>query len=94
MSYNLHKYKIVYDSNDGTTGVEEVYCKEEGVWDGQLWIKSNGYPVSFACVTDSYAEVMAKCILGIPTNDDFFYWEEIKEFDLPDAVEKVFFPKR
>ena len=69
---------------------EDIYCKYEGVWDGQMWVNEDGTPVNFRCLTDSHAEVMAKCIAGIPTEDDYFYWKEIKEFDIPKEVAKAF----
>ena len=90
MSNHVCKYKIVYDGNDSFTYEENIYCKYEGVWDGQLWVNENGTPVDFRCLTDSHAEVKAMCIAGIPTKDKFFYWEQIKEFDIPEAVAKAF----
>jgi len=91
MSSYVEKYRIHYDGNDSNTYQKDIYCKYEGVWDGQLWVNEDGSPVNFGCVTDSHAKVKAMCIAGIPTEDRFFYWEEIKEFELPEAVAKVFY---
>ena len=90
MSSYVRKYKVVFDGNDGMTYEKFIYCKYEGVWDGQLWRNEDGTPVDFRCVTDSEATVTAMCIACIPTNDKYFYWEEIEEFELPDAVKKEF----
>lgn len=93
MSSYVKKYKIVYDGNDGYTYEKSIYAKFENVWDGQLWANEDGTPVDFRCVTDSEAAVMSMCIANIPTNDKYFYWEEVKDFVLPDEVEKVFYKK-
>ena len=90
MSNYVRKYRIVYDGNDGMTYDQDIYCKYEGVWNGQMWVNEDGTPVDFRCLTDSHAEVMAKCIAGISTEDDYFYWKEIKEFDIPKAVANAF----
>ena len=90
MSSYVYKYKIVYDGNDGMTYDENIYCKYEGVWDGQLWANEDGTPVDFRCLTDSAAKVKSMCIAGIPTDDKYFYWKEIEEFELPDAVAEAF----
>ena len=86
MSSYVKKYRICYDNNMGFTDSEDVYCKYENVWDGQLWRYEDGSSVNFDYMTDSHAEVLAMCIAGIPTNDKYFYWKEIKDFELPDAV--------
>lgn len=93
MSSYVKKYKIVYDGNDGYTYEKNIYAKFENVWDGQFWANEDGTPVNFGCVTDSGAMVMSMCIANIPTNDKYFYWEEVKDFVLPDEVEKVFYKK-
>lgn len=93
MSSYVKKYKIVYDGNDGYTYEKSIYAKFENVWDGQLWVNEDGTPVDFGCVTDSEAKVISMCIANIPTNDKYFYWEEVKDFVLPDEVEKVFYKK-
>lgn len=93
MSSYVKKYKIVYDGNDGYTYEKSIYAKFENVWDGQLWINEDGTPVDFGCVTDSEAMVMSMCIANIPTDDKYFYWEEVKDFVLPNEVEKVFYKK-
>lgn len=90
MSSYVKKYKVVYDGNDGMTYEENLYCKFENVWDGQLWRKEDGSSVNFDCVTDSYANVVSACIANIPTNDKYFYWKEIKDFELPYSVAKEF----
>lgn len=90
MSSTICKYRIIYDGNDGFTYEDDIYCKYEGVWDGQLWVDEYGTPVNFGCLTDSHAEVMAMCIAGIPTKDKFFYWEEVREFEIPKAVANAF----
>lgn len=90
MSSYVKKYIIHYDGNDGNTYHEDVYCKYENVWDGQLWRNSDGAPVDFGCVTDSFANAMSMCIAGIPTNNKFFYWEEVKDFVVPDIVYNSF----
>ena len=73
MSSYVEKYIVHYDANDSTTCHEELYVKYENVCDMQLWVYSNGYPVNFGCITDDGAEVTAKCILGIPTNNKYSY---------------------
>lgn len=90
MSSYVCKYHIKYDGNDGMTYDENIYCKYEGVWNGELWSNEDGTPVDFKCISDSCAYVKACCIAGIPINDRYFYWEEIKEFDLPEAVANAF----
>lgn len=90
MSNIICKYKIKYDGNDGRTYEENIYCRYEGVWNGQLWRNEDGTPLDFSCVTDSKADVMAHCIAGIPTNNKYFYWKEIKEFELPECVAESF----
>ena len=90
MSSGVRKYRIYYDSNAGPTDSEDLYCKYENVWNGQLWRYKDGSSVNFDCLTDSHAQVMAMCIAGIPTEDKYFYWEEIKEFELPEAVAETF----
>ena len=94
MSSDVEKYRIHYDQNDGMTGHIDVYCKYENTCDFQLWLYDNGRPVEFGCCTDSFVHVMASCMLGKEVDDKFFYWEEIKDFDLPEAVKKVFYPNR
>ena len=90
MSYGISKYIIHYDANDGTTTDKEIYCKRNNTCDTQQWLLSDGTPVTFECITDSGAEVLAKCILGIPTYDPDFYWEEVVGYTLPDCVAKAF----
>ena len=90
MSSYVRKFKIFYDGNDGMTYDQYIYCKHEGVWDGQLWVNEDGTPVDFGCLTDSEANVKAMCIAGFPTNDKYFYWEEIYEFELPENVAEAF----
>lgn len=74
----------------GFCDVKSIYCKYEGVWNGQLWVNEDGTPVDFGCVTDSEAMVKSMCIAGIPTEREYEYWEEIKEFDIPEAVAKAY----
>lgn len=93
MSSYVEKYIVHYDANDSTTCNRELYVKYDGVWDGQLWLFADGTPVNFGCITDNGAEVIAKCILGIPTNDKYFFWEKVNNFNIPDAVNNVFYPK-
>lgn len=94
MSSFVNKYKIVYDGNDGMTYEKFIYCKFENVWDGQLWRNEDGTPVDFRCLTDSEAKVKSMCIAGIPTDDKYFYWEEMDEFELPETVAEAFnYPK-
>ena len=90
MSSYVKKYKIHYDGNDGRSYDEYIYCKFEGVWDGQLWVNEDGTPVDFGCVTDSQAFVKAMCIAGLEINNSYEYWKEIDEFDLPEAVAEAF----
>ena len=90
MSSYVNKYKVKYDGNDGYSYIEYLYCKYEGVWNGQLWCLENGSSLNFDCVTDSQAYVRACCIAGIPTNNRYDYWEQIEKFTLPEAVAKVF----
>ena len=90
MSSYVKKYSVIYDGNDGTTCQKEIYCKFENVWDGQLWVNEDGSPLDFRCVTDSEALVTAMCIANIPTKDKYFYWAEVKEFEMPDVVRKAF----
>ena len=90
MSSLVKKYAIHYDGNDGMTYTKYVYCKFENVWDGQLWRNEDGTALDFRCVTDSEALVTAHCIANIPINDKYFYWEEIKDFEIPDVVAKEF----
>lgn len=91
MSSSVHKYIINYDGNDGCTYSKEIYCKFENVWDGQLWVNDDGTALDFGCVTDSEALVTAMCIANIPTNDKYFYWKEIGNFELPEAVRKTLY---
>ncbi len=90
MSSYIKKYKVVYDGNDGFTYDKQIYCQFENVWDGERWCNEDGTPVDFRCVTDSEAMVTAMCIANIPTNDKYFYWKEIDDFELPDAVAEFF----
>lgn len=90
MSNYVRKFKIVYDGGDSATYIENIYCKYEGVWGGEMWANEDGTPVSFKCLCENHSQVMAMCIAGIPTEDEFFYWDEIKEFDIPKAVAKTF----
>ena len=90
MSNYVEKYKIVYDGNDGFTHTAYIYCKHIGVSDSQKWCNEDGSPVNFDDVTDSNAYIKACCIAGIPTNDSFYYWEQIDEFTLPKEVAAVF----
>lgn len=90
MSSTVSKYKIVYDGGDGYTHEKYIYCKFENVWDGQLWRNEDGTPVDFFCLSDSEALVTAHCIANIPTNNEHYYWKEIKDFVLPDIVWESF----
>jgi hypothetical protein len=94
MSSYVCKYEIWYDNNGGFTDSEDIYCKYEGVSDCQLWVDEDGTPVNFNWKTDSHTKVIAMCILGIPIKDKYRVkiegWEEIKEFDLPQAVASAF----
>jgi hypothetical protein len=90
MSSTINKYVIHYDGNDGNTYSRNIYVRYEGVWDGQMWVEEDGSPVTFELVTDSEAYVLSNCIAGISTNNEFFYWEEVDDFELPEAVEKAF----
>ena len=90
MSSYVNKYKVKYDGNDGCSYIEYLYCKYEGVWNGQLWCLEDGSSLDFDCITDSQAYVRACCIAGIPTNNKYDYWEQIEEFTLPEAVAKIF----
>lgn len=90
MSNNVRKYCIHYDGNDGMTYSDNIYCKFEHTGDTQNWLNEDGTPVDFQYVTDSHAFVKACCIANIYTNDKYFYWYEIKEFDIPEAVAKAF----
>lgn len=90
MSSYINKYKVKYDGNDGYSYTEYLYCKYENVWDGQLWCLEDGSSLNFDCVTDNRAYVRACCIAGIPTNNEYYYWEQIEEFTLPEAVAKIF----
>lgn len=90
MSSYIKKYNIRYDGNDGFTYNKQIYCQFENVWDGQKWANEDGTPVDFGNVTDSEALVTAYCIANIPTNDKYFYWNEIKDFQIPDAVKNFF----
>ena len=90
MSNTISKYLIVYDGNDGRTYKKNIYCRYEGVWNGQLWRNEDGTPLDFDCVTDSLADVMSHCIAGIPMDNKYFYWKEIKDFELPKCVEESF----
>lgn len=97
MSSNVRKYLIRYDGNDGITYTEYIYCKFERVCDCQKWYNEDGTPVDFGSVTDSHAFVKACCIASIPTNDEYFYWEEINDFDIPEVIAKAFnyvYPQR
>lgn len=90
MSNYINKYKIRYDGNDGHSYTEYLYCKYEGIWDGQKWCLENGTSLNFDCVTDSQALVRAYCIAGIPTKNKYEYWEQIEEFKLPKEVAELF----
>lgn len=90
MSSNVRKYHIRYDGNDGFTYKENIYCKYENVWDGQLWCNEDGTPVDFRCLSDNHAFVKACCIANIPIDDKYSYWKEIKEFEIPELVAKAF----
>lgn len=90
MSSYVNKYKVKYDGNDGYSYIEYLYCKYENVWNGQLWCLEDGSSLNFDCVTDSQAFVRACCIADIPTNNKYYYWEQIEEFTLPEAVAKKF----
>ena len=90
MSSYINKYRLIYDGNDGMTYEKFIYCKFENVWDGQLWRNEDGTPLDFRCVTDSEALVTAMCIANIPTNDKYFYWEKIENFEIPPTVKKEF----
>ena len=90
MSSYIKKYKVVYDGNDGFTYDKQIYCQFENVWDGERWCNEDGTAVDFSCVTDSEAKVTAMCIANISTNDKYFYWKEIDDFELPDAVAEFF----
>jgi len=91
MSSYVNKYRILYDGNDGMTYEKFIYCKFENVWDGELWRNEDGTPVNFKCVTDSEALVTAMCIANIPTNDKYFYWEKINDFELSPILKKEFY---
>jgi hypothetical protein len=41
-------------------------------------------------VTDSKVDVLAKCILGIPTDNKYYYWQELDDFKLPREVDEEF----
>lgn len=90
MSSYIRSYKIVFDGNDGQSYEEVVYCKYNNTCDIQRWLDAAGRPVDFDYVTDSKAEVLAKCILGIPTDNKYYYWEELTDFKLPEAVDREF----
>ena len=90
MSSCIRAYKIVFDGNDGQSYEEVVYCKYNNSCDTQRWLDAAGRPVDFDYVTDSKAEVLAKCILGIPTDNKYYYWEELTDFKLLEAVNKEF----
>jgi hypothetical protein len=90
MSSQIYKYKIRYDGNDGHSYDEYLYCKYESVWNGECWYRENGTPVDFSCVTDNQAYVTACCIAGIPIENNYYYWKEIKEFELPEVIAKQF----
>lgn len=90
MSSFVNKYVITYDGNDGMTYSKDIYCKFESVWDGQMWVNSDGSPLDFRCVTDSEALVTAMCIANILTNDKYFYWKKVDDFEMPDAVKEAF----
>jgi hypothetical protein len=86
----IRAYKIVFDGNDGQSYEEVVYCKYNNSCDTQQWLDSGGRPVDFDYVTDSKVDVLAKCILGIPTNNKYYYWQELDDFKLPEAVDREF----
>lgn len=90
MSSCIRAYKIVFDGNDGQSYEEVVFCKYNNTCDVQRWLDVAGRPVDFDYVTDSKAEVLAKCILGIPTGNKYYYWEELTDFKLPEAVDREF----
>ena len=35
-------------------------------------------------------DVIAKCILGIPTDNKYYYWQELYDFKLPREVDEEF----
>lgn len=90
MSSFVNKYKITFDGKCGYTCEKDIYCKFENTWDGQLWRNSDGTPVDFKCLTDSEALVTAMCIANIPTNNKYYYWEKIENFELPKEVAEEF----
>jgi hypothetical protein len=90
MSSCIKAFKIIYDSNDGRTYEEVVYCKYNNTNDIQRWLDSGGRPVDFNYVTDSKVDVLAKCILGIPTDNKYYYWQELEDFELPREVDEEF----
>lgn len=90
MSSCIRAYKIVFDGNDGQSYEEVIYCKYNNTCDVQRWLDAAGRPVDFNYVTDSKAEVLAKCILGILTDNKYYYWEELTDFKLPEAVDREF----
>lgn len=94
MSDYVNKYVVVYDGNDGCTYQKDIYCKFENVWDGQLWANSDGTPLDFRCCTDSEAYVTAMCIANIPTNDKYFYWKKVDDFEMPESVKNTFYPPK
>ena len=86
MSTCVKAFKIVYDGNDGRT----CDCKYNNTNDTQRWLDSGGRPVDFDYVTDSKVDVLAKCILGIPTDNKYYYWQELDDFKLPREVDEEF----
>ena len=90
MSSSIKAFKIIYDGNDGRTYEEVVYCKYNNTNDTQRWLDSSGRPVDFDYVTDSKVDVLAKCILGIPTDNKYYYWQELDDFKLPREIVEEF----
>ena len=90
MSSCIRAYKIVFDGNDGQSYEEVVYCKYNNSCDTQRWLDAAGRPVDFNYVTDSKVDVLAKCILGIPTDNKYYYWQELDDFKLPREIVEEF----
>ena len=90
MSSCIKAFKIIYDGNDGRSYEEVIYCKYNNTNDSQRWLDSGGRPVDFDYVTDSKVEVLAKCILQIPTDNKYYYWQELDDFKLSREVDEEF----
>ena len=90
MSKYIKSYRIAYDGNDGQNYEQVVYVEYNATCDIQRWVDESGKPVNIGCVTDSYAKILAKCMLQIPSENRFEYWEEINGFVIPDLVLKYF----